>query len=68
MIKYVYQDKGCVKEIIKLIETKCSDGEVRPKLTALLHGNDDGDTGLLLSERFLNIPPQIALPSYKNLL
>ncbi|XP_065827852.1 BRCA2 and CDKN1A-interacting protein-like [Oscarella lobularis] len=64
----LHKDKGCVKEIIKLIETKCSDGEVHSKLTALLHGNDDGDTGLLLSERFLNIPPQIALPSYKNLL
>eukprot|EP00118_Oscarella_pearsei_P007014 m.33021 g.33021 ORF g.33021 m.33021 type:complete len:300 (+) comp31744_c0_seq4:115-1014(+) len=63
-----HQDKACIQSIIKIIEEKCTDVDVRHKVGSLLHGSDDGDTGLLLSERFLNLPPQIALPSYKNLL
>lgn len=58
------------KESVKQLETyfidKCEDKEVGEQLTNLL-ADTENPTGFIINERFINIPPQIAVPMLENL-
>ncbi|XP_076856106.1 protein BCCIP homolog [Brachyhypopomus gauderio] len=60
----------CVEQIKELVlgqcEKLCSAG-VLEQFEKVLHDSSQS-VGLLLSERFINVPPQIALPLYTQLL
>lgn len=64
------QDVQCVEELKELILDQCEKCST-PSMTEELEQifNDaDKPVGLLLTERFINVPPQIALPLHKQLL
>ncbi|XP_072523355.1 protein BCCIP homolog [Salminus brasiliensis] len=60
----------CVEQVKELVlgqcEKQCS-ASVLEQFEKVLHDSSQA-VGLLLSERFINVPPQIALPLYKQLL
>lgn len=53
----------------ELIVEQCAKNSTNSVTEQLEHILDDASkpVGLLLSERFINVPPQIALPLYKQL-
>ncbi|CAL8380017.1 protein BCCIP homolog [Gadus morhua] len=59
----------CVEEVKDLIMDHCennSSGSVTEQLETIF-SDTSKSVGLLLSERFINVPPQIALPLHKQL-
>lgn len=66
----VAQGLECVEQIKELVlaqcEKECSVAVVEQFQKVLEDMSQS--VGLLLSERFINVPPQIALPLYKQLL
>ena len=58
----------CVKQIVSLVLEKCEKYAQKhlDKLSTIVN-DESSHVGLLLSERFINIPAQIALPSYDSL-
>lgn len=64
------QGVECVEQIKEMVlglcEKLCS-AAVLEQFEKFLHDVSQG-VGLLLSERFINVPPQIALPLYTQLL
>ncbi|KAK2174969.1 hypothetical protein NP493_761g01047 [Ridgeia piscesae] len=64
------KDTECVKQFKSYLidrSTQCVTPDQLSRLKTLLN-DDNHQVGLLLSERFVNIPPQIALPSYESLI
>lgn len=59
------QKKGSLKQLRSYLIEKC-DKEVAEKLKAILE-DESKPTGFILNERFINIPPQIAVPMLENL-
>lgn len=65
----VGQGVQCVEEVKELIVDQCeknSTHAVTEQLEQILNDTSK-PVGLLLSERFINVPPQIALPLHKQL-
>lgn len=65
----VLQGVQCVEEVKELIVDQCeknSTHSVTEQLEQIL-GDTSKPVGLLLSERFINVPPQIALPLHRQL-
>ncbi|XP_050395961.1 protein BCCIP homolog [Patella vulgata] len=63
------KDLECVKEIISYLVDKCRTsnlGEDGNKIIDIVN-SEDVQVGFLISERFLNIPIEIAAPSYESL-
>lgn len=63
------QDVQCVEEVKELLLDRC-EKSAAPSVTEQLEkilGDTSKPVGLLLSERFVNVPPQIALPLHKHL-
>lgn len=63
------QGVECVEQIKELVLSQCEKA-CPPSVTEQLEKvlNDTAKpVGLLLSERFINVPPQIALPLHKQL-
>ncbi|XP_060950579.1 protein BCCIP homolog [Limanda limanda] len=63
------KDVQCVEEMKDLLVDQC-EKNATPSLTEQLEqilSDDSKPVGLLLSERFINVPPQIALPLHKQL-
>lgn len=63
------QDVQCVEEVKELLLDRC-EKSAPPSVTEQLEkilGDTSKPVGLLLSERFVNVPPQIALPLHKHL-
>lgn len=63
------QDVQCVEEVKELIVDQCEKSST-PSMTEeieLILNDPSKPVGLLLSERFINVPPQIALPLHKQL-
>lgn len=59
----------CVEEVKELIVDQCeksSTHSVTEQLEEILNDTSK-PVGLLLSERFINVPPQIALPLHRQL-
>lgn len=63
------QNHGCIEEIRKHIQTKCdqfaADQDKQTFSSAL--NDDTKQVGLVINERFINIPAQIAVPLLENL-
>ncbi|XP_066521710.1 protein BCCIP homolog [Hoplias malabaricus] len=60
----------CVEQIKELVLGQCEklcSAAVLEQFEKVLHDTSQA-VGLLLSERFINVPPQIALPLYRQLL
>lgn len=55
------QDVDCIKEVKKYLIEK-----THKKLAGLLEDSSK-NVGLLLNERFINIPPQVSVPLLENL-
>ncbi|TRY55491.1 hypothetical protein DNTS_004138 [Danionella cerebrum] len=63
------QGVECVEKLKELVleqSGKCGSPDVHERLKQLLLGSSPS-VGLILSERFVNVPPQIALPMHKQL-
>ncbi|XP_034050393.1 protein BCCIP homolog [Thalassophryne amazonica] len=63
------KDVQCVEQVKNLILDHCEKNcthSVKEQLEQILSDNSH-PVGLLLSERFINVPPQIALPLHKQL-
>lgn len=63
------KDTPCAEEIKELILSQCEtscDQNIVEQLDKILNDNSK-PVGLLLSERFINVPAQIALPMYQQL-
>ncbi|XP_076461199.1 protein BCCIP homolog [Babylonia areolata] len=62
------KDKECIKQLINTLTSHCQSvaPEVGGKVTELLHQTEN-HVGFFLNERFINIPPQIAVPSFQSL-
>ncbi|XP_075889555.1 protein BCCIP homolog [Nelusetta ayraudi] len=63
------KDVQCVEEVKELLLDRC-EKSAAPSVTEQLEkilGDTSKPVGLLLSERFVNVPPQIALPLHKHL-
>ena len=62
------QESDVVKQLKKLLTDKCQElasKEDKTEFTEAMEGQHS--VGFLISERFINIPPQIAVPVYKTL-
>ncbi|XP_067133978.1 BRCA2 and CDKN1A-interacting protein isoform X1 [Centruroides vittatus] len=61
------KDVNCVSQIRSFLGNHCKGaGPEGKKLISILE-DPNARVGLILSERFMNIPPKIALPLYENL-
>lgn len=63
------QGVQCVEQVKELILDQCEkcSGRVAAEQLEQILGDTAKPVGLLLSERFVNVPPQIALPLHKQL-
>lgn len=63
----VFQDMECVKQVRSLLVSQCQKCGGDGRFSKVLN---DGDhhVGLLVSERYINIPPQISVPMFESLL
>jgi len=61
----------CMNELKTVLTDHCAackNSELSAKLSSYLDSNtEDKQLGLVINERFINIPPQIALPSFDSL-
>ena len=55
------QDVECIKEVIKYITEKTN------QKASSLFEDPANEVGLLINERFINIPPQVSVPLLENL-
>lgn len=63
-----HQDNDVIKQLKKLLADKCQESaskEDKTEFTEVIRGQHS--VGFLINERFINIPPQIAVPVYKTL-
>jgi len=62
------QSLSCIEKINELLTSKCEEAyKGEPSRMSKLLADPSKQVGLLISERFINIPPQVALPSYESL-
>lgn len=62
------QGNDAVEQLKTMLVDKCRESgskEIRTEFAEVMEGPDA--VGLLINERFINIPPQIAVPVYKTL-
>ena len=62
------QENDAIKQLKKLLVDKCREStskENTAEFTDVMEGQHA--VGFLINERFINIPPQIAVPVYKTL-
>lgn len=62
------QENDAVKQLRKLLVDKCREcgsKETKKEFEEVMEGQPA--VGFLVNERFINIPPQIAVPVYKTL-
>lgn len=64
-----FQGVHCVEEVKELILNRCEKNSTHTMTEQLekILNDTSKPVGLLLSERFINVPPQIALPLHKHL-
>ena len=63
-----FQENDAVKQLRKLLVDKCREcgsKETKKEFEEVMEGQHG--VGFLVNERFINIPPQIAVPVYKTL-
>ena len=62
------QDKPEIKAIVEYILSKCASTPAFSQIGHVLASTSKAQVGIILSERFINMPPQIVPPMYKMLL
>ncbi len=63
------KDENCIKSVRSLLEercSKCASAAEREQFVRIIN-DPKHSVGLLLNERFINIPPQLAPPLHKSL-
>lgn len=61
-----YKDSKCMMELKEFLLTMCQDKEIKDNLRSYL-GEQAVDVGLLISQRVVNLPPQLLPPLYDGL-
>lgn len=61
-----YKDCKCMLELKEFLLTMCQDKEIKDNLRSYL-GEQAVDVGLLISQRVVNLPPQLLPPLYDGL-
>ncbi|KAL3863580.1 hypothetical protein ACJMK2_005331 [Sinanodonta woodiana] len=63
------QDLSCVKQLKALLEEKCQEcaKDQKEKWFKVLH-DQDKQIGFLINERFINLPPNLAVPIFESLV
>ncbi|KAK3589868.1 hypothetical protein CHS0354_015895 [Potamilus streckersoni] len=63
------QDLSCVKQLKAFLEQKCQEcaKDQKEKWFKVLH-NQDQQIGYLINERFINLPPNLAVPIFESLV
>jgi len=61
-----HSDRSCIQELKKGVLSKCK-SNAPDKLSDLQKILDTKNVGFLINERFINIPPQFAVPMHKSL-
>ncbi|KAG4305356.1 hypothetical protein PORY_001526 [Pneumocystis oryctolagi] len=62
-----HREKTCIKQVLSYIMSKTSSNKEFNKTLDSLLKKSDSDVGLILSERFVNMPTQIVSPMYELL-
>lgn len=63
---YLYQDHKCVMDIKRFLLEVCQEKSIQQDMNFLL-GEQARDVGLVISQRVLNLPPQLLPPLYDGL-
>lgn len=68
-IQITLQNVECVKQFRSMLMEKCQacSQQQKERLSQILTDADQ-QVGYLISERYINIPPQISVPMYESLL
>ncbi|XP_071687244.1 protein BCCIP homolog [Rutidosis leptorrhynchoides] len=61
-----YKDCKCMMEVEEFLLTICPDNEIKDKLKSHF-GEESANVGLLISQRVVNLPPQLLPPLYDGL-
>ncbi|XP_048771756.1 protein BCCIP homolog [Ostrea edulis] len=61
------KDLECVKQVRSMLIDQCQKCGGDPKFSKVLNDSDH-HVGLLVSERYINIPPQLSVPMFDSLL
>ena len=65
----IFQELGCVKQIKSMLLEKCEKcSKEQSEKLAKLFSDPDHHLGYLINERFLNLPPNMALPLLESLV
>lgn len=69
MLLLLFQNLDCVKQMKAMLEEKCKQCAAAQldKFKKLL-GDSDHHVGYLVNERFLNLPPNLAVPMFESLM
>ena len=62
----VFQEQPVCEQIRKHLTEKLTDKQAADRLQSILN-NVNNNIGFIINERFVNIPPQIAEPSFASL-
>ena len=62
-----HQEKNVIKDLVNYIQQKALKNSVPSNLANLLAPESQNQVGLILTERFVNMPPQVASPMYTML-
>lgn len=68
----MHEQNDALKQLIKILNLNCekfvTDEKVKEKFGTILESKkEDGCIGWIINERFINIPPQVALPMFEKL-
>lgn len=66
LMVFVLQSNKCIIELKKFLLTACQDKNVQASLNSLLE-EQSNDVGLLVSQRVVNLPPQLLPHLYDSL-
>jgi len=62
------QSKSCIENVNAYLSSKCEQHyKTEPSRMSKILSDPSKQIGLLINERFINIPPQITLPSFESL-
>ncbi|KAL4574386.1 hypothetical protein LXL04_021215 [Taraxacum kok-saghyz] len=61
-----YKESKCMMELKDFLMSMCQEKEIKEKLSSYL-GEKAADVGLLISQRVVNLPPQLLPPLYDGL-
>ncbi|OCK94593.1 uncharacterized protein K441DRAFT_659961 [Cenococcum geophilum 1.58] len=65
---HTHREKQVIKDLTQYLLEKSSTNSSLSQLSTFLSPSSDAQVGLILTERFINMPPEIVPPMYKMLL